>query len=711
MHHCSANNQQKGTSRRSLIASGFVLVMLLAGLLSLPIGAQREPNQRPRLANLFLKWHLSEEEARDLARWDVVVLGMEVAKNTPKQFALLRKLNPDAKLLAYVTAQEIRRDAAVHPQAPLRRVLAEHIAPSSYLLSTTGERVFWWPQTWLLNMTDPAWTEALASFVATEIASDARWDGVYFDNLWGGISWFDRAAIDFDNNGAVESAAERDKRWVAGTRTLLERTRALARPGFLITGNGSPIYADLTNGLLLEHFPNTNEGGWSASMRAYKSVLERAVEPALAMLNVNTENTGSWWDWRRMRFGITSALLGEGYYSFDFGDQEHAQRWWYDEYNVSLGEPKGEPMRVDLMPSGEYDPLFTVGVYKREYEHGLVLVNATETEHLVTFDEEFEQLQGTQDTAKNTGRIVSEVLIAPQDGAILLRPIEGVRGAPFANGAFARVFHGDGVVARNGFFAYDGAFQGGATIEYSDLDRDGVEESIVADGAMIRVISDGREVRSFAPFGEEYRGGLDFAIADLDENGTWEIVVAQRDRGGLIGIFNLLEGRLLTPFIAPFGTRYASGMTVAVARRSVTGRPSIIVGAGRGARPEVRMLDWSGKVTKESFLAFDAKFSGGVRVAAGDLDHDSVDEIVVGAGPGGGPHVRVFGGTQMADGLDTDGTGITNTGSTFRLLGQFFAFDADRRGGVDVAVVDLDGDGRGEILGMSTYVFTVASSQ
>ncbi|MDO8463544.1 MAG: putative glycoside hydrolase [bacterium] len=683
----TATSHGERSSRRT-IASWFAVLLLAVGLLSLPVGAQRKPHQYPRLANLFLAWHLSEEEARDLARWDVIVLDMEVARNTPVAFDLLRRTNPEAKLFAYVTAQEIRRDAAAHPQAALRRDLAARIADAWYLTSAVGDRISWWPQTWLLDITDPAWTDALATFVAEEIATDARWDGVYYDNLWGSISWLDRGELALAGAGSGATAAQRDRAWVDGTRRLLTATRARVPEDFLITGNGSSTYADLVNGLLLEHFPNTNEGDWSASMRALFAIVERGTAPVFAMVNTNTGNTGVWQNFRLMRFGLTSALLGGGYASFDFGDQDHAQRWWYDEYEAFLGDPVGKPFRIDA--GGAFDPAFPTGVYRREYAHGIVLVNATAEPFTVAFDEEFERLRGEQDPAVNSGEIIQSLTLAPHDGTVLLRPIIGITGAPFANGAFARVFDHAGRVVRNGFFAYDATAAGSATVEHRDLDGDGARETITAEGGRIRIASQGRTVREFAPFGEVYTDGLDFAIDDLDDNRTWEIVVTERDRGARVGIFNLLEGRLLTPYLAPFGAQARSGMTVATARRDRLSRPIIVVGAGAGIRPEVRILDWSGRPTGASFLAYTAGFRGGVRVAAGDVDRDGDDEIITGAGPGGGPHVRVF------DAL----SGVLQV--------QFFAFDADRRGGVDVAAADLDGDGRDEILGMSTHVFTVA---
>jgi hypothetical protein len=69
-------------------------------------------------------------------------------------------------------------------------------------------------------------------------------------------------------------------------------------------------------------------------------------------------------------------------------------------------------------------------------------------------------------------------------------------------------------------------------------------------------------------------------------------------------------------------------------------------------------------------------FTGGVRVAMGDFDGDGNDELVTGAGPGGGPHVIVWD-------LNADGT-VGGVVDSFMAFGSF-------TGGVFVAAGNLNG--------------------
>jgi hypothetical protein len=93
-------------------------------------------------------------------------------------------------------------------------------------------------------------------------------------------------------------------------------------------------------------------------------------------------------------------------------------------------------------------------------------------------------------------------------------------------------------------------------------------------------------------------------------------------------------------FAYPVG--FAGG--VFVASGSLLGSAKIVTGAGIGGGPHVRVFTGNGTDAGVSFFAYPIGFPGGVRVAVGDVNGDGQGDIVTAAGPGGGPHVRAFGG-------------------------------------------------------------------
>jgi hypothetical protein len=68
-------------------------------------------NASPDIANLHLAWDLNDSQVQEIAKWDVVVLDMENQVANPDQLRKLKQLNPNIKILAYITSQEIRDDA------------------------------------------------------------------------------------------------------------------------------------------------------------------------------------------------------------------------------------------------------------------------------------------------------------------------------------------------------------------------------------------------------------------------------------------------------------------------------------------------------------------------------------------------------------------------------------------------------------------------
>lgn len=68
----------------------------------------------------------------------------------------------------------------------------------------------------------------------------------------------------------------------------------------------------------------------------------------------------------------------------------------------------------------------------------------------------------------------------------------------------------------------------------------------------------------------------------------------------------------------------------------------MITGAGPGGGPHVKVFDGvSGNLVSQWF-AYPIDFTGGVYVAAGDIGNDGRVEVVTGAGMGGAPVVAVW---------------------------------------------------------------------
>ena len=83
-------------------------------------------------------------------------------------------------------------------------------------------------------------------------------------------------------------------------------------------------------------------------------------------------------------------------FAYDFGPRDHGQAWWYDEYNVELGEPLGR-----YYQEGE--------AYYRELENGVV-VAAPHSGTTVTLS--------TQHTDASSGDTASVFRVQSGDGRI-----------------------------------------------------------------------------------------------------------------------------------------------------------------------------------------------------------------------------------------------------------------------------------------------------
>ena len=173
---------------------------------------------------------------------------------------------------------------------------------------------------------------------------------------------------------------------------------------------------------------------------------------------------------------------------------------------------------------------------------------------------------------------------------------------------------------------------------------------------------------------------------DVNGDGFDEIVTGAGPGGGPhVNVWTLATGAVtnLASFYA-YDPLFGGGAFVACADLDGDGLGDVVTGAGAGGGPHVRAFSLASGSPVEiaSFFAYDPAFGGGVRVAAADIDGDGRAEIITGAGPGGGPHVRAF----------------SLVGGTPVEIASFFAYDPAFTGGVLVAAGDVTGDGRAAIV-------------
>jgi VCBS repeat-containing protein len=232
------------------------------------------------------------------------------------------------------------------------------------------------------------------------------------------------------------------------------------------------------------------------------------------------------------------------------------------------------------------------------------------------------------------------------------------------------------------FMAYSPFFLGGVRVAVGDVNGDGLPEVITVPGPgggpdvrIWDVTSTGAtmigEFNAYSPF---FIGGQFVATGDVNGDGKAEIIIGPDAGGGPdMKVFDL-SGHVLQEFLA-YGPFFIGGVRVAAGDVNGHGKADIITGAGPSGGPNVQIFDGAnpGKLL-QSYLAFGPFFTGGVYVAAADVNGDVHADVIAGAGPTGGPNVVVFDGTNPAHVL-----------KDFNAYGPFF------QGGVRVAATEFNG--------------------
>ena len=146
--------------------------------------------------------------------------------------------------------------------------------------------------------------------------------------------------------------------------------------------------------------------------------------------------------------------------------------------------------------------------------------------------------------------------------------------------------------------------------------------------------------------------------------------------GGLLRVLQADGTPLVT--VAPFGGSFTGGVRVAAGDVNGDGITDVVVAMASGGG-QVRMFSGADGSPLGDSSPFGTGFTGGVFVATGDVNADGHDDILLGAGTGSG----------LAKLID---------GATLGEVGPGAPFGSGYTGGVTVAMGDVNGDGRADLI-------------
>ena len=249
----------------------------------------------------------------------------------------------------------------------------------------------------------------------------------------------------------------------------------------------------------------------------------------------------------------------------------------------------------------------------------------------------------------------------------------------------------------------------------ADFNGDGVLDGVVATGpgtiTRVRILdgATGAELAAFQPFEAAFRGGLYVAVGDVNGDGRPDLIVTPDQGGGPVAAVydgsKLVGGQSadasqIIRYLGIDDQSFRGGARPTLGDVNGDGRAELIVSAGFLGGPRITIWDGTSIMSLAprqlaNFFAFENTLRNGAFVTSGDYNGDGLADLAFGGGPGGGPRVRVFNGQRL---LAAGGFGTLDDLEGAAQTNNFFAGDANNRGGVRLASRDQTGDNIADLL-------------
>ncbi len=390
------------------------------------LGAPANP-PFPRIANCYavgLAPTSTPEGIAEIAKFDLLIGGVwanwgdeKSRKALADNMAAVRKLNPYIIILDFSSS------------APYAYPKDESFPKDGWLLQPDGSRIAGWPGTQMINLTKPSVIDWL---VVRSVASvrEKGFDGTFIDCMGSGFDWWacniDGGAkyeVDADGDGKADERAWLDRTWVAAKTELAREVReALGPDAIFMTNQAGEWGLPTMNGILLEDYLDYVLDGnspWERVLRDYLAWTATPHKPCVTTIVSSSGVQPPFDPWsslneagrtallehgrglkQRMRFGLATTLMGDGYFAYDLHTRWRGQRWWYPEYDAPLGYPRS-------VAAAQPD-----GTWRREFDGGTVVVNPTAFDAQMSFADRRSDVSG--------GKVSQAFVIPRSDGRIFI---------------------------------------------------------------------------------------------------------------------------------------------------------------------------------------------------------------------------------------------------------------------------------------------------
>ncbi len=313
-------------------ALGIVVLLVAAG------GAQAGSS------NFFLGTDITGLEV-ELARYDEIVISASTVEELDA-IILIRELNPDIKVFVLldfmVGVTEGLNDLALD--------YAKGVEEEWKMVSTTGDYINFWPESFQVNFTDVCpevggrvARDYIAEFFGERVLPYLDfYDGIYLDCCFENILWMTghTGEIDLNCDGLADDSDD-VLNWVRdGWRDTIDSFRAQDE-SLLLVGNGSNHLFEHLNGRMLEDFPNSSYGYLTGGLSLletwrYTTNCDFSIVNSIAEPEERTERRAGW----------ALAELTDQNVCYDHGPYHHNELQWDPLFDFDLGDPQ-EDMHIE----------------------------------------------------------------------------------------------------------------------------------------------------------------------------------------------------------------------------------------------------------------------------------------------------------------------------------------------------------------------------